>query len=159
MMRHITSSMLFFAAILFCLETTHARNDEDEVNITAKAVKDSVRAGGEIKLVFHMQPQEGFHVNVEPAIKLALLDAKNFSLKAEKFSPDTNTKTLTTEDGFKIFDPKHSQPVTFAVKVAKNVKPGKHPLKAKLTYYFCSDKDGYCSFKNQEFVFNVVVVK
>ncbi len=157
-MRYI--SFLFFAtAFLFCTETTHARNNEDEVKITAKAVKDSVRAGREIKLVFHMQPQEGFHVNVEPAIKLALLDAKSFTLAAEKFTPDAKTKTLTTEDGFKIFDPKHSQPVTFAVKVAKNVKPGKYPLKAKLTYYFCSDKDGYCSFKNQEFVFNVVVVK
>jgi len=157
-MRYI--SLIFFAAaILFCFETAHAQNDEDEVKITAKAVKDSVRAGREIKLVFHMQPQEGFHLNVEPAIKLALLDAKSFTLAAEKFAPDANTKTLTTEDGFKIFDPTHSQPVTFAVKVAKSAKPGKYPLKAKLSYFFCSDKDGYCSFKNQEFVFNVVVVK
>jgi hypothetical protein len=157
-MRYINFA-LFAAVFLFCVETTQARNDEDEVKITAKAVKDSVRAGGEIKLVFNMQPQQGFHVNVEPAIKLALLDAKSFALTAEKFTPDAKTKTLTTEDGFKIFDPKHSQPVTFAVKVAKNAKPGKHPLKAKLTYFFCSDKDGYCSFKNQEFVFNLVVVK
>jgi hypothetical protein len=149
---------IFVIAFFFCSNATMAQ-DEDEVKITAQAVKDTVHAGRETKFVFHMQPAEGFHVNVEPQIKLALLETKNFTLAAEKFMPEANAKTLTTEDGYKIFDPKHTQPVTFAVKVAKGLKPGKYPVKAKLTYFFCSDKDGYCSFKNQEFVFNLLVVK
>jgi hypothetical protein len=66
---------------------------------------------------------------------------------------------VTTQDGYKIFDPNHAQPVTFIVKAEKNAKPGLHPVKAKLTYYYCSDAEGWCSFANQEFVFNLVVVK
>jgi len=149
---------IFLIVVFFGVNFAPAQEAE-EVKITAKAVKDTVRAGRETKFVFHMQPAEGFHVNVEPQIKLALLETKDFTPVAEKFTPDANAKTLTTEDGYKIFDPKHTQPVTFAVKAAKGLKPGKYPVKTKLTYFFCSDKDGFCSFKSREFVFNLVVIK
>lgn len=157
-MRVVMRISVCLIAVFLYINTAMAQEAE-EVKITAQAVKDTVRAGRETKFVFQMQPAEGFHVNVEPQIKLALLNTKDFTLVAEKFTPEANAKTLTTEDGYKIFDPKHAQPITFAVKVAKGLKPGKYPVKTKLTYYFCSDKDGFCSFKNQEFVFNLVVVK
>jgi hypothetical protein len=131
----------------------------EDVKITAKAVKDTVRAGNEARLLFEMQPNAGLHLNVVPAITLELIDAKNFTLLAKKFAPDSTSKTLTTKDGYKIFDPHHVQPVSFAVKVEKGVKPGRYPLKAKLTYYYCSDAEGWCRFTNEEFVINLVVVK
>jgi hypothetical protein len=131
----------------------------DDVKITAKASQDTVRAGKETRLIFHMQPKAGLHVNVEPAIKLALLESKNFTLRAEKFAPDSASKILTTKDGYKIFDPQYAQPVAFAVKVMKATKPGRYPVKAKLTYYYCSDAEGWCSFAHQEVVFNLIVVK
>ncbi|GEM_PF-1123019 len=158
MMRIIMKMSIFLIAVLFYAKATIAQEGE-EVKITVQAVNDTVRAGRETKFIFNMQPAEGFHVNVEPQIKLVLLETKDFTPVAEKFTPAAGAKTLTTEDGYKIFDPKHAQPVTFAVKVAKGLKPGKYPVKAKLTYFFCSDKDGFCSFKSREFVFNLVVVK
>jgi uncharacterized protein (DUF58 family) len=157
-MRRLMRISIFLIAVFFCINTTMAQEGE-EVKITAKVVKDTVRAGRETKFVFQMQPAEGFHVNVEPQIKLALLETKDFTPVAEKFTTAADAKTLTTEDGYKIFDPQYTQPVTFAVKVAKGLKPGKYPVKTKLTYFFCSDKDGFCSFKSREFVFNLVVVK
>lgn len=131
----------------------------EDVKITAKAVKDTVRVGKEAWLLFEMKPNAGLHLNVVPAITLELLDANNFTLLAKKFTPDSTSKTLTTKDGYTIFDPQHAQPVSFAVKVEKNVKPGRYPLKAKLTYYYCSDTEGWCRFTNEEFVINLVVVK
>lgn len=157
-MRIVQKISFCFIAIFLYINTVGA-HEMEEVKITAQAAKDTVRAGRETKFVFQMQPAEGFHVNVEPQIKLALLETKDFTLAAEKFTPAADAKTLITEDGYKIFDPKHTQPVTFAVKIAKGLKPGKYPVKTKLTYYFCSDKDGFCSFKNQEFVFNLVIIK
>lgn len=154
-MRRISVCLI---AVFLCINSAMAQEAE-EVKITAQALKDTVRAGRETKFVFQMQPSEGFHVNIEPQIKLALLETKDFTLAAEKFTPAADAKTLTTEDGYKIFDPQYSQPVTFTVKIAKGLKPGKYPVKTKLTYYFCSDKEGFCSFKNQEFVFNLVVLK
>jgi hypothetical protein len=154
----IVRIIYFFSAYLFFINTASASVD-GEVKIIAKAVKDTVRVGKEIRLIFQIQPKEGLHINIEPAIKLALIDAKNFTLAAEKFVPDSASKTVTTKDGYKIFDPKSAQPVTFAVKVEKSAKPGRYPLKAKLTYYYCSDAEGWCSLAKQEFVFNLLIVK
>ncbi|MCI0697340.1 hypothetical protein L0337_35710 [candidate division KSB1 bacterium] len=131
----------------------------EDVKITAKAVEDTVRVGKEARLLFEMKPNAGLHLNVVPAITLELIDAKNFTLVAKKFTPDSTSKTLTTKDGYEIFDPHHAQPVSFAVKVEKGAKPGRYPLKAKLTYYYCSDAEGWCRFTHEEFVINLVVVK
>ncbi|MGH7454357.1 MAG: hypothetical protein ACRENG_23585, partial [bacterium] len=119
----------------------------------------TVYIGKEARLLFQMQPKEGLHINVVPAITLELIDAKNFTLLSKKFAPDSTSKTLTTKDGYEIFDPYHAQPVSFAVKIEKSVKPGRYPLKAKLTYYYCSDAEGWCRFTNEDFVINLVVVK
>lgn len=157
-MKCIGRTILFLFHGLFLINSAVAFA-EGEVKITAKAAQDTVRAGKATRLIFQLQPQAGLHVNIEPAIKLTLIDAKSFKLAAEKFVPDSTSKTVTTKDGYKIFDPNHAQPVTFIVKAEKNTKPGLHPVKAKLTYYYCSDAEGWCSFANQEFVFNLVVVK
>jgi hypothetical protein len=148
----------FFIACFFLAGAAHAVAGED-VKITATAAKDTVRAGKQTRLFFRMQPREGIHVNVVPAISLELIDAKNFTLPAKKFTPDSTNKTLTTKDGYEIFDPRHVQPVSFAVKIEKGAKPGRYPLKAKLTYYYCSDAEGWCRFTTEEFVINLVVIK
>ena len=149
----------FLFASFFLLALNRDVTAGEDVKITAKAVKDTVRVGKETRLLFEMKPNAGLHLNVVPAITLELIEAKSFTLLAKKFTPDSTSKTLTTKDGYEIFDPHHAQPVSFAVKVEKNVKPGRYPLKAKLTYYYCSDAEGWCRFTNEEFVFNLVVVK
>jgi len=149
---------LFLFSLLFLIGAASAAASDD-VKITAKAVEDTVRAGKEVQWRFHLQPREGLHINVEPAIKLTLVEAKNFNLAAEKFTPDSTNKTIATNGGYKIFDPLHMSPVIFTAKVAKDTKPGRYPVKAKLTYYYCSDLEGWCRFENEEFVFVVVVVK
>jgi hypothetical protein len=148
---------LIFASLLFINSQPAAASDD--VKITAKAAKDTLRAGKEGRLLFQMQPNAGLHVNVVPAITLELLDAKNFTVLSKKFAPDSTNKTVTTKEGYEILDPSHPQPVAFTVKVAKNTKPGKYSLKAKLTYYYCSDAEGWCSFAHEEFVINLVVMK
>ncbi len=148
----------FFLIFYLLINVAYAVAGEN-VKITARAAPDTVRVGKETRLLFQMQPQEGLHLNVEPAITLELIDAKNFALVAKKFTPDSTSKTLTTKDGYKIFDPRHAQPVSFAVKVEKGAKPGRYPLRAKLTYYYCSDAEGWCSFAHEEFVINLVVLK
>jgi hypothetical protein len=158
-MRRLHWTVCFFLAGFFLLSFNQEAVAGDDVKITVKAAKDTVRIGKEARLLFQMQPKEGLHVNVVPAITLELIDAKNFALLAKKFAPDSTSKTLTTKDGYKIFDPSHPQPVTFAVKVEKGAKTGRYPLKTKLTYYYCSDAEGWCSFASEEFVINLVVVK
>jgi hypothetical protein len=158
-MTKLKRMVYFLLAGFFLLSFNQKSVAGEDVKISAKAVKDTVRVGKEARLLFEMKPNAGLHLNVVPAITLELLDAKNFTLLAKKFTPDSTTKTLTTKDGYEIFDPRHAQPVSFAIKVEKSVKPGRYPLKAKLTYYYCSDAEGWCRFTNEEFVINLVVVK
>lgn len=158
-MTRLNRMVYFLLACFFLLSFNQEGWAGEDVKITAKAVKDTVRIGKETRLLFEMRPNAGLHLNVVPAITLELIDAKNFTLLAKKFTPDSTSKTLTTKDGYEIFDPHHAQPVSFAVKIEKNVKPGRYPLKAKLTYYYCSDAEGWCRFTNEEFVINLVVVK
>ena len=157
-MKHFVVTILVLFACFFFMPAGQASAGE-YVKITAKAAKDTVRAGQEARLIFQMQPKEGLHVNVQPAISLELIDAKNFSLNAKKFVPDSTVKTLTTKDGYVIFDPSQPQLVAFTVKIDKRAKPGRYPLKTKLTYYYCSDAEGWCSFAKEEFVVELMVVK
>ncbi len=158
-MTRLNRTVYFFLAFFFLLSFNREVVAGEDVKITAKAVKDTVRVGKEARLLFEMKPNAGLHLNVVPAITLELIDAKNFTLLAKKFTPDSTSKTLTTKDGYNIFDPEHAQPVSFTVKVEKSVKPGRYPLKAQLTYFYCSDAEGWCRFTNEEFVINLVVVK
>ncbi|MGH7595487.1 MAG: hypothetical protein ACREOI_04005 [bacterium] len=158
-MTRLNKIVYFLLAGFFLLSFNQDGIAGEDVKITAKAVKDTVRVGKEARLLFEMKPNAGLHLNVVPAITLELIEAKNFTLLAKKFTPDSTSKTLTTKDGYNIFDPQHAQPVSFAVKIEKGAKPGRYPLKAKLTYYYCSDAEGWCRFTNEEFVINLVVVK
>jgi hypothetical protein len=158
-MTRLNRIVYFLLASFFLLSFNQDGVAGEDVKITAKAVKDTVRVGKEARLLFEMKPNTGLHLNVVPAITLELIDTKNFTLLAKKFAPDSTSKTLTTKDGYEIFDPHHAQPVSFAVKIEKSAKPGRYPLKAKLTYYYCSDAEGWCRFTNEEFVINLVVVR
>ncbi len=126
------------------------------IQISVKVEKDSLKAGAQGRLLFSLKPKTGFHVNVEPPISLDLADNKNFSLLTQKFTPDSTIKPLTTKDGYKIFNP--SSPVFFDFKIAKSAKPGKYSVQAKLTYYYCSDAEGWCSFTTEAFLVTITIV-
>jgi hypothetical protein len=128
----------------------------DYIQISVKVEKDSLKAGAQGRLLFSLKPKTGFHVNVEPPILLDLADNKNFTVLTKKFAPDRTVKQLTTKDGYKIFNA--SSPVAFDFKIAKSAKPGKHVLQAKLTYYYCSDAEGWCSFTTETFPVTITIV-
>jgi len=126
------------------------------IQISVKFEKDSLNAGAQGRLLFSLKPKTGFHVNVEPPISLDLAGNKNFALLTKKFTPDSTIKQLTSKDGYKIFNP--SSPVVFDFKIAKSTKPGKHTLQAKLTYYYCSDAEGWCSVATESFPVTITVI-
>lgn len=126
------------------------------IQITVKLEKDSLKSGAQGRLLFTLKPRNGFHVNVEPPISLELADTKNFILLTKKFIPDSTVKPITSKDGYKIFNP--LAPVQFDFKIAKSMKPGKHTMQAKLTYYYCSDAKGWCSFTTESFPVAITIV-
>lgn len=149
-----------FLLVVICLvahEVAESKTILNEyIQISVKVEKDSLKAGAQGRLLFSLKPKTGFHVNIEPPISLDLADNKSFSLLAQKFTPDSTIKQLTTKDGYKIFNP--SSPVVFDFKIAKSAKPGKYSVQAKLTYYYCSDAEGWCSFTTEAFPVTITIV-
>ncbi len=145
---------LFFGIKAAVVETAKTANEY--IAISVKVDQDKLKAGEQGKLLFTMKPNAGFHVNLEPPISLELSDGKNFTLLHKQFVPDSTIKPITTKDGYKIFNPE--APVVFAFKAAKSLKPGKYPVQARLTYYYCSDAEGWCSFTTEKFSLKINVV-
>jgi hypothetical protein len=156
MRTRIWAVFLVAVALFTSKAVANGKPANEFIQISVKAEKDSLKTGGEGRLLFTITPKAGFHVNLEPPISLALAEEKNFTLLTKKFIPDSSIKQITTKDGYKIFNP--AAPVAFGFKVAKSLKPGRHTLQAKLTYYYCSDAEGWCSFTTETFPVTITII-
>lgn len=156
MRRNILTTLLSLAISVTATHGEGGNSVSEYIIITVRVEKDSLKAGDQGKLLFTIKPRAGFHVNVEPAISLELSEPQSFTLLNKKFVPDSTVKAITTKDGYKVFNPE--APVIFAFKVAKSLKSGKYALQAKLTYYYCNDAEGWCSFTTENFPVSIRVV-
>ncbi|MEK9137160.1 MAG: hypothetical protein AAB393_08555 [Bacteroidota bacterium] len=88
---------------------------------------------GTIRIAFN--PADGFHVNADPPLGLKISTKNVITLLGK---PDI---VVDEESGF------HSTktPVDQRFAVARNAAPGRHTIKGILTYYFCSDSEGWCT--------------
>ena len=103
--------------------------DISKTILPAKAgVKSNISVGFEVK--------SGFVINRTPPITLRLTDTPGVTLGAMSFtsSPDDPK----SKDEYYVDLPKITVPVTAA-------KAGRYEIPAKLTYFFCSKADGFCS--------------
>lgn len=152
--------VMFLALIVAILVSVAKVDDGNSANeyirVSVKVAKDSLTTGEEGKLLFTITPKAGFHVNVEPPLSVELSDPKRFPVLNKTFVPDSTVKLATTKEGYKIF--KSGATVGFAFRVAKRVKPGKYSMEAALTYYYCSDSAGWCSFTTENFAVSITVV-
>ena len=103
-----------------------------DVSKTVLAAKPGVRAN--VSVGFEVK--SGFVINRTPPITLKLTETPGVTLGATSFtsSPDDPK----SKDEYYVDLPKISVPVTAA-------KAGKYEIPAKLTYFFCSKADGFCS--------------
>ena len=96
----------------------------------------SVKAGqaGEVTVSFNLL--KGFAINHTPPISLKLTKVSGVTLAKTDFA--TPTKDPKSKDEYYVDLPTIKVPVTAA-------KAGKYGVPGKLTYFFCSKTDGFCS--------------
>ena len=79
------------------------------------------------------KPVEGIHINLQPALSFSLDSASLATLSGglalPKGGPYLNT----------------SAPVMQRFTISGKARPGRLMLKGTLTYFYCSDKEGWCS--------------
>ena len=89
---------------------------------------------GEVTVSFNLL--KGYAINHNPPISLKLTAVPGVSLAITSFS--TPTEDPKSKDEYYVDLPSIKVPVTAA-------KAGKYDIPGKLTYFFCSKADGFCS--------------
>lgn len=147
-MRCCFSIMIFFTICSLAMaggDNPSPANEYVKCAVTLK--ENSLRAGSRRNLLIALKPKAGIHVNIKPPIGI-VLDSTGVIEKVESpMIPKADTLLNT------------SKPISQPIVVAKSVKPGAVTLKGTITYYYCSDAEGWCSRFKQPFELTVNVVK
>jgi hypothetical protein len=95
-------------------------------------------AGVDGLLNINLVIKEGFKVPKRPAPKIKISPSSEFEITgALMFLEEGKNKDPEYFNGFK--------PLTLHIKPASTTKPGKYSLGGELIYFYCSEKDKYCS--------------
>lgn len=94
-----------------------------------------LRPGSTAQLLISLKPMKGIHVNGTPPVEVKL-DSTGFidSVGTPQIPQMKKTGYVDTE-----------KKITINVILSKNLTSSSYPIKGILTYYFCSDAEGWCS--------------
>jgi hypothetical protein len=120
-------------------------NEHVKFSITLK--ERSLKTGGAGNLLIRLQPKKGIHINLKPAISIAYDSTGIIARTDTPMIPATDTFLNT------------SKPIQQHIMLASGLKPGKAVIKGVVTYFYCSDAEGWCSRFKQSFELPVRVVK
>jgi hypothetical protein len=82
--------------------------------------------------------KEDFKIPKRPSPKLQINPTPEFEVKGEtNFAEEGQAKDPEYFNAFK--------PMTLQVVAARTTAPGRYALSGKLVYFYCSDKEKYCS--------------
>jgi hypothetical protein len=82
--------------------------------------------------------KEGFKIPKRPSPKLQISSTPEFEIKGEiRFAEEGQGKDPEYFNAFK--------PMALEVVAAKSTLPGRYSLPGKFVYFYCSDKERYCS--------------
>lgn len=108
-----------------------------QIRLKEKAIK----PGGMNSLLVSLKPNEGIHINLTPPISIKFDSSDAFKIDSALVLPK-NPKNAYLDA---------SKNIEQLFTVSKSAKPGGHEIKGVLTYYFCSDAEGWCSKFKQPF--------
>ncbi len=143
----LTTMVLVFAAAQSTAQLIDDPRTVSHVKVYASLSKQTFRNGetGELRLT--IAPEEGYHVNANPPVELVIDSGKVVQLKGElSQAVDRSNGTLSTRS-----------PLRQTFYVPSTVTPGAHIIKATVTYYYCSDIEGWCVKFRQPVSFSFTV--
>ena len=109
----------------------------------------SLRAGRKCQLLISLKPVKGIHVNLKPPMEFKFDSSETISSVGQLEIP-TSGRT-----GY--LDP--SKPVKQTFMLSEKLKPGEAVVHGMLTYFYCSDAEGWCSKFKQPVEITIAVTK
>jgi hypothetical protein len=104
-----------------------------------------VLPGDTVTVAMRFRPVEGIHINLQPPL----------DFKRDTSSSAALAGTLVLPKGEPYLNT--NSPVVQRFVVPRGAKPGHLALKGMLTYFYCSDKEGWCSKYKQPVELSVTV--
>ena len=123
-----------------------AENEYVKFNIALKEKR--LSPGSKGHLLISLKPKKGVQIPINPPMDVKL-ESSNAIISVGKLEIPKSKKKPYVESAL---------PVKLSFTFSKTVQPGVVPIKGVLTYYYCSDAEGWCSkFKQPiELMINVV---
>lgn len=134
--RIIAITVLFFVSALLTAGGPPP-SENKYVKFSASLKQDKLKAGSKGLLLIKLEPQSGIHINLQPPMSLKLEDTSAVRLGSKLEFSKIKKDTSEFLDA--------SKPITQPFMIVKDAKPGVATLTATLTYFYCSDADGWCS--------------
>lgn len=96
-----------------------------------------LKPGTNGQLLISLMPKKGIHINLQPPLDLMLEKNPAITLAGK---PELARVRVDTSDYLDA-----SKPIKQSFTLAKSAKKGSVTLKGTLTYFYCSDSEGWCS--------------
>lgn len=104
------------------------------VKVWTHLSRETFKPGDTGEITITISPAEGYHVNAKPPVEFKLAGDKAILLKGPLSQvTDKGNSYLSTRS-----------PVRQSFYVRSTIKPGFHVLKGTVTYFYCSDAEGWC---------------
>ena len=136
---------------LLILFTGTGKSDQSKnkfVSYHVTANQSSFKTGSKGTLLFDLQPQKGIHINIQPAPSFSIDTTSGFTSAGNlEIIKDSSTGFLSKQ-----------KPIKQSFLVPHNTKTGKATVRGVLTYYYCSDAEGWCSRFKQPVELTIEVV-
>jgi len=124
-------------------------NSNPNVGVWTHVSRATFKPGDTGEITITIAPAEGYHVNANPPVEFGLDAPKTIMLKGVLSQvTDKNNGYLSTRS-----------PLRQTFYVPSTVKPGAHTLKGMVTYFYCSDVEGWCQRFRQPIALSFTVAQ
>jgi hypothetical protein len=144
------SRFLIAVLLLFALAEADAGDfsSNEYVRLEVRPVPGKMRPGSSGHIELRFLPSPGIHVNADPPVAFSLDSAGAAVLKGKPvITKDSTTGYLST-----------TVPVRQEMALPRKTAPGQLTVRGTVTYYYCSDDEGWCNREKEPVEFTIAVV-
>lgn len=145
---------LFLIVIVFLFSSSASSGDRPPAQNTyvqfhVQIKEKSLKPGATGELLISLRPQEGIHINLQPAIDVKLDSSALVTLVGKMEVPRQSAANYLDA----------SMPIRQEFMVPKSAQSGNMRFRGTITYYYCSDAEGWCSRFKQAFLVDLTVAR
>ena len=141
--------LLFLSGFDFVLGDDKPKIENEYVTASITLRPSKLRAGNSGELLISLKPKKGIHINLQPKAELKLEISDAFILTDSLIIPKSKKTGFVDSE----------KPIRQMFKLSPKLSPGTVTLNGTLTYYYCSDAEGWCSKFKQPIQLKAIVKK